>query len=220
MRTLLAFSLLAALLAFLPTTVIADDPPDNDADWLTWTLKDVSGNNVDLSNHQNHVVFVFLFRPDNEDSCKSIRTASAYVREHPNHANRVLAMCCDDGGAVAIKLFLRQEEYSKRVAAWEAEQEAARQAAEQAEEEWTPTAMPDFVKQIEDELADPEDLATMVAHHLPFSTCQRCEEMWTWLLQRMEKPEGLPRILKINGQGRFLHEWTEVPTNPNPLSGN
>lgn len=220
MRALTLASLLAGVLFAASNTAIAEDPPNNDADWLTWTLKDVKGNNIDVSTHQNNVVYVFLFRPDNDDSCKSIRAASAYVREHSNHANRVLAMCCDDTGAKAIKLFLRQEEYTKRVEAWNAAQEAAQQAAQQAEEEWSPPPMPDFVKQIEDELANPEDLNALLAHHLPFKTCQRCEDMWSWLLQRMNKPEGLPRILKINSQGHLLQEWTELPTNPNPLCGN
>lgn len=221
MHTLAKYSLFAVLALFcVQGSTLADDPPENDADWLTWTLKDVNGDTIDDSGHENHTVYVFLFRPDNEASCASVRAASAYVRQHPNHANRVLAMCCDDTGAKAIKLFLRQEEYTKRVAAWEAEQEAARLAAEQAQEEWTPSPMPDFTKQIEDELADPDDLEELMNHHLPFATAQRCEAAWTWFLERIAKPESLPRILKINSQGHMAQEWTELPTNPNPLSGN
>lgn len=218
MRTLLAFSLMAALLVYLPTTAIADDPPANDADWLTWTAKDVNGNAVDFSALQPGVVFVLLFRPDNEPSCKNMRAAAEYARQHPNKAKRMLAMCCDDTGGKAIKLFLRQEEYPKRIAAWEAEQEAAQLAAEQAEEPWMPDPMPDFVQQIEDELADPEGLATMVAHHLPFKTCQRCEEMLSWLSERMESAGDQLSILKVNPQGKVVQEWLVLPANPNPLS--
>lgn len=208
------------VLPFLVSTIVADPPAHPDSDWLTWTLKDVNGDTIDDSTLENHTVYVFLFRPDNEQSCESVRAASEYVREHSNHANRVLAMCCDDTGAKAIKLFLRQEEYTKRVAAWEAEQEAARQAAQQAGEEFQPEPMPDFADEIEDELEDEEDLQALMDHHLPFATCQRCEDAWTWILERMEHPKGLPRILKINSQGHYIQEWTELPTNPNPLSGN
>lgn len=219
-RSLLCLAVLLVL-PLLVTAVVADEGPAHpDADWLTWTLKDVNGDTIDDSALANHTVYVFLFRPDNEDSCKSVRAASAYVREHSNHANRVLAMCMDDTGAKAIKLFLRQEEYTKRVAAWEAEQEVARQAAQQAGEEYQPVPMPDFTDQIETELKTAQGCDALCAHHLPFSTCARCEQMWTWILERMNKPEGLPRILKINTEGKLIQEWTELPTNPNPLSGN
>lgn len=207
------------ILPFLATAIVAAPPAHPDADWLTWTMKDVNGDAIDTEALDN-TVYVFLFRPDNEDSCKSIRAASEYVRAHSNHADRVLAMCTDDTGAKAIKLFLRQEEYAKRVAAWEEEQAAALAAAQQANEPFTPEQMPDFVKEIEDELDDAEDLQALLDHHLPFATCQRCEEAWTWILERMNTPEGLPRILKINSQGQLVQEWTELPTNPNPLSGN
>lgn len=208
------------LLATTVTPVGADDPAHPDSDWLTWTLKDVNGDTIDTDGHESHVVFVFLFRPDNEASCASVRLASAHVRGHPNHANKVLALCCDDTGAKAIKLFLRQEEYAKRVTAWQAEQAAAKLTAEQEEEPWTPEPMPDFADEIEDEMCNAQGCDDLCEHHLPFATAQRCEEMWTWVLERMDHPEGLPRILKINGQGHLIQEWTELPTNPNPLSGN
>jgi hypothetical protein len=212
--------LILLLLATASVSVGADDPEyaHPDSDWLTWTLKDVNGDTIDTDGHESHVVYVFLFRPDNDASCESIRLASEHVRDHPNHADKVLALCCDDTGAKAIKLFLRQEEYAKRVAAWEAEQAAAKQTAEQAGEAFTPEPMPDFAQEIEDEMCNAEGCDDLCEHHLPFATAQRSEAAWTWVLERMTAPESLPRVLKINGQGHVVQQWTELPSNPNPLN--
>lgn len=198
------------------------DPPQYahpNGDWLTWTLKDVNGDTIDTDGHEGHAVFVVLFRPDNEDSCESVRFASAHIRAHPNHASKVLAMCADDTGAKAVKLFLRQEEYAKRVAAWETEQAEAKAAAAQANETFTPSPMPDFAQQVEDEMCTAEGCDALCAHHLPFATAQRCEEAWTWFLERMDAPEGLPRVFKISAQGNVVNQWNELPNNPNPLNG-
>jgi hypothetical protein len=216
------FCLLTLLSLMATVCPVSADPPQYahpNADWLTWDLYDAAADEIDLSEHDDNTVYVFLFRPDNEASCASVRAASAYVREHSNHADRVLVMCCDDSGCRALKLFLRQEEYAKRVATWEADQAAAKLAAEQAQETWTPSPMPNFAEEIEDEMAMAQGLEDLCDYHLPFATCRRCNGLWDWLVERMAAPEGVPRILKINSQGQLLQEWTELPNNPNPLSG-
>jgi hypothetical protein len=117
-------------------------------------------------------------------------------------------MCSDDTGAKALKLHVRQEEWKERTAEWESDQEDARQQAEQAGVPFAPEPMPDFVKQIEDELADPDDLADLLAHHFPFNAACRCENMWDWLSERMDSPAKAPRILKFNSNGVEIHEWS------------
>lgn len=211
LRTFRLLGLLCLLAVLLPTATLADPEPNDDADWLTWTLQDAAGSTMDLSSHQNHAVYVLVFTPSSSDSCSMIASAAATIRDHPNWANRVLAICIDDSGAKALKLHIRQEEYKKRVADWETAQSAAKLAAEQAGQPFTPADKPDFVQQIEDELADPEDLAALVGYHLPFKTAARCEAMWTWLSKRMDSPQSAPRVLKIGGNGNEVNEWSALP---------
>jgi hypothetical protein len=220
LKRVFANLLILLLLATASVSAGADDPEyaHPDSDWLTWTLKDVNGDTIDTDDHEGHVVYLILFRPDNEGSCVSVRLAAAHVRDHANHASKVFALCCDDGGANAIRLFLRQEEYARRVTAWEAEQAAAKQAAEQAGEVFAPEPMADFAQEIEDEMCTAEGCDDLCEHHLPFATAQRSEAAWTWVLERMTAPESLPRVLKINGQGHVVQQWTELPSNPNPLN--
>ncbi|MCC6149494.1 MAG: hypothetical protein IT461_04520 [Planctomycetes bacterium] len=199
----------ALLVLFATPTAIVADPPD--AEWLSWTVKDCKNDTISLTEHQGHKVFVIVFSPGNDDSCNWMSAAAAYIREHPTKAKFVLGLCTDDGGAKALKLHIRQKEYTKRVAAWQSEQAAAKQTAEQAGETFIPTDMPDFVEQIEDELADDEDLATLMAHYYPFKTASRCDAMWTWLTERMNTPQAAPRVIKFNAQGQKLNEWSEVP---------
>ncbi|MCC6574922.1 MAG: hypothetical protein IT462_14175 [Planctomycetes bacterium] len=200
-----------------------DDPPAEDdpcaqAKWLTWSLKDYQGRAISLTSYQNKKVFVVVFAPGNEDSCTMVRKAAEYCRDHEGTADRVLAFCSDNKGADAIKLYLRQEEWAKRVKAWNDEQAIAKAAAEAGEQTYEAPAMPDYLKAIEDEQKTADGLAMMMNHHLPFKTCSRCELMWTWLVAKMAKPEGAPRLLKINPQGSLLNEWSETADNPNPLA--
>lgn len=191
--------------------------------WLTWSPKDVHDNAVSLTGYQNKTVYVLLFAPDNDKACQATRAVAAFVREHPNKADKILAMCTDATGAAAIRLYLRQEEYTKRVAAWTAEQDAAEAAAKAEaaargeESHFARPQMPDFVKAIEDELAMVAGRNALMAHHLPFTTCQRDDAMWTWLLAKVTTPESVPRLLKFNPQGDLLNEWNCLPE-PNPLA--
>jgi hypothetical protein len=215
LRTFRLLGLLGLLAVTLPTAALADPEPNDDADWLTWTCKDCKNNTIDLSSHQSKTVYVVVFTPGNADSCTMMRAVAAYVRAHTNKADNVLGFCSDDTGCDAIKLHIRQEEWKKRVDAWNAEQEATKAAAQAAGQPYNAPAMPDFLKQIQDEMNDAEDFDALIAHHLPFKTCQRCDPMWSWLIKRMTNPEGAPRILKVNAQGQVIQTWSAVP---NPLS--
>lgn len=191
--------------------------------WLAWSPKDVHDNAVSLTGYQNKTIYVLLFAPDNDKACQATRAVAAFARAHPNKAGKILAMCTDATGAAAIRLYLRQEEYTKRVAAWTAEQDAAEAAAKAEaaargeESHFTRPQMPDFVKAIEDELATVAGRNALMAHHLPFTTYQRDDAMWTWLLAKVTTPESVPRLLKFNPQGNLLHEWDCLPE-PNPLA--
>lgn len=213
MRVFSRFLLALLLIASMSVVGSTDEPNE----WLTWTLKDAAGNTINLDDHKNHNVYVIVFAPDCKDSCKLMRKAAQYIREHPNRANRVLALCTDDAGAKALKLFMRQEEYAKRVKAWNEAQEAAKQAAEQANEPYEAPAMPDYAKEVEDELADPGDLAALMAYHFPFKTACRCDPMWTWLTERIEAPQSAPRVVKFDSQGVKLGEWPDEG-DPNRLA--
>ena len=215
LRTIRLLGLLGLLAVMLPTATLADPEPNDDADWLTWTCKDCKNNTIDLSSHQSKTVYVVVFTPGNTDSCTMMREIAAYVRSHTNKADNVLGFCSDDTGCDAIKLHIRQEEWKKRVDAWNAEQEAAKAAAQAAGQPYNAPAMPDFLKQIQDEMNDAEDLDSLIAYHLPFKTCQRCPEMWTWLQKRMNAPSGVPRLMKINASGHLVQQWTATP---NPFS--
>ena len=210
---LIRMGCLAALaLMCLPTLLVADAP---DSDWLTWTVKDCKNNTIDLSDQEDKTIYVVVFSPGNSDSCAWMRAMATYVRSHANKAEKVLGFCSDDTGCDAIKLHIRQEEWKKRVDAWNAAQDAAKTAAQQAGLPFAAPKMPDYLQQIKDEINDPEDFDALISHHLPFKTCQRCSAMWTWLIERMSSPEGSPRILKINAAGHLVHEWTEMP---NPMT--
>lgn len=197
----------------------ADPPPSDAGDWLTWMPMNVHNNAINLTGYQNKTIYVVLFSPDKDTACSMVRAVAAHVRAHPNHAGKVLAMCMDDTGYKAIRLYLRQEEYTKRVAAWSAEQDAAAAAAQQSGATYNRPPMPDFVTTIESELETVQGRDDLMAYHLPFTTCARCEDMWTWLLRRITKPEGMPRALKFNPQATLLNEWDCIP-NPNPLAQN
>lgn len=198
------------LLCALPSAIVAD-PPSNDADWLTWSVTDCKNNAIDLSDHEDKTVYVVVFTPSNADSCTMMREVAAYIRSHTNKADKVLGFCSDDTGCDAVKLHIRQEEWAKRVEAWKTEQEAAKLAAELAGQVFAAPSMPDYVQQIADEMADPEDFDALIAYHLPFKSCQRCDAMWSWLIERMTSPEGAPRLLKINASGHLVQEWTTLP---------
>jgi len=198
------------VLCAVPSAIVAD-PPDDDADWLTWTVKDCKNSTLDLSDHENKTVYVVVFSPGSADSCALMRGMAEYIRGHTNKADKVLGFCSDDTGCDAIKLHIRQEEWKKRVDAWNAEQETAKAAAEQAGQPYNAPPMPDYLKQIKDEMADPEDFDALIAHHLPFKTCIRCSSMWTWLSKRMAGPVTAPRLLKINASGHLVQEWTCLP---------
>lgn len=224
MNRLLTCSGVALLLLVLAHAhVTADPPPEDDPcaqnKWLTWSPTDCQNNAISLASYQNKKVFVIVFTPSNEDSCKLVRKAAKYCREHPNATGKVLAFCSDDTGCDAVKLHIRQEEWSKRVKAWNTEQAVAQATAEAAGESYSPPPMPDFLKQIKDEMATANGLAALIAYHLPFKTCTRCKGMWEWLVKRMTLPEGAPRVLKFNAQGALLNEWPELGDNPNPLAG-
>ena len=201
------------LLVTAPAILVADDPPNNDADWLTWSVKDCKGNTLDLSDHEDKTVYVVVFTPGNSDSCALMRGMAEYIRGHSNKADRVLGFCCDDTGCEAIKLHIRQDEWKKRVEAWNAAQEAAKQAAQQAGQPYNASPMPDYLKQIKDEMADPDDFDALIGHHLPFKTCQRCDAMWTWLTEKMDSPAAAPRLLKVNANGHVTQQWTCLPQN-------
>ncbi len=198
----------------------AEDDPCAQDKWLTWSLTDCQDSAVDLTSYQNKTVFVIVFTPGNDDSCKVMRAAAKYCEDHAGVAAKILAFCSDDSGADAIKLYLRQEEWAKRVKAWNEEQAAAKAAAEAAEQTYEAPAMPDYLKEVEDEQKTAAGLATMISHHLPFKTCKRNEAMWTWLVAKMTAPEGAPRILKFNSEGGLQNQWNELADNPNPLEGN
>lgn len=198
------------MLCAVPSAIVAD-PPNDDADWLTWTVKDCKNNTIDLSDHEDKTVYVVVFSPGSADSCALMRGVAAYVREHTNKAEKVLGFCSDDTGCDGVKLHIRQEEWKKRVDAWNVEQEAAKAAAAQAGQIYSAPAMPDYLKQIKDEMNDAEDFDVLIAHHLPFKTCIRCSSMWTWLSKRMTSPVAAPRLLKINASGQLVQEWTCLP---------
>jgi hypothetical protein len=214
------FLLLIFAFATSTTTATADEVFRHpNTDWLTWTLQDAAGDNISLAGYQNQSLYVVVFSTNSDDACTMMRSLAEHIRDHPNQAGKVLALCSNDTGAKALKLHVRQEEYAKRVAGWEAEQTAARAAAEQANEQWSPEPMPDFVGEIEAELADPEDLADLMAYHFPFNAASRCEAMWDWLCERMESPAKAPRILKFNSNGVETHEWS-APFDVPQLLGN
>jgi hypothetical protein len=213
LRTLRLLGLLGLLVVLASSATLADEEPNDDADWLTWSCKDCKNNTIDLSSHQNKTVYVVVFTPGNAESCTMMREGAAYIRAHTNKADRVLGFCSDDTGCDAIKLHIRQEEWKKRVDAWNAEQEAAKAAAQAAGQPYKAPAMPDYLKQIQDEMNDPEDFDALIAYHLPFKSCQRCPEMWTWLTKRMTDLPGAPRLIKINSQGQCVQQWTAMPTN-------
>lgn len=200
------------VLSAIPSMIVAD-PPGDDADWLTWAVKDCKDSTIDLSDHEDKTVYVVVFTPSNSNSCTMLRDMAAYIRSHTNKTDRVLGFCSDDTGCDAIKLHIRQEEWKKRVDAWNTEQEAARQAAQQSGQPYSAPSMPDYLTQIRDEMNDAEDFDALIAHHLPFKTCQRCGAMWTWLSARMTGVPGAPRLLKINASGHLVQEWTEL-SNP------
>ncbi|MCA8936839.1 MAG: hypothetical protein KDB68_11630 [Planctomycetes bacterium] len=211
-----AFVCLLAMLSLslITSVVVADPPPEYthpDSDWMTWTLTDAAGDNINLSGYQG-ATYIVVFSANNEDSCEMMHDLADYIRDHPNKADDVLAMCIDDTGHKALKRHIRQEEWTKRVAEWNAEQAAARAAAEAAEEVFVPGQMPDFLQQIKDELEDEDDLADLMAHHFPFKAGCRCENMWDWLSERMDSPFTAPRVLKFNANGKETNEWTTLPT--------
>lgn len=207
-RTLLTVWIALAALTLTPAVIVADPP---DEEWLSWTVKDCKDNTIDLSDHENKTIYVVVFTPGNEASCTLMRGMAAYVRGHANKADRVLGFCSDDTGCDAVKLHIRQEEWKKRVDAWNAEQATAREAAQQAGQTFSAAAMPDYLNQIKDEIGDPEDFQALIDYHVPFKTCQRCGAMWTWLSARMSDPLAAPRLLKINASGHFVQEWSELP---------
>ncbi len=213
LRTFRLLGLLCLLAVLLPTATLADPEPNDDADWLTWTCKDCKNNTIDLSSHQNKTVYVVVFTPGNSDSCALMRGMAGYIRGHTNKADKVLGFCSDDTGCEAVKLHVRQDEYKKRVDAWNTDQEAAKAAAQQAGLLYARPLMPDYLNQIQNEMADPEDLDALIAHHLPFKTCQRCEEMWSWLSKNMDAPASAPRLLKVNSDGHVIQQWTSLPQN-------
>lgn len=197
-------------LAMAPTLIVADPP---DEEWLTWTVNDCKNNSIDLSGYEDKTIYVVVFTPGNSDSCALVRGMAEYIRGHTNKADKVLGFCSDDTGCDAIKLHIRQEEWKKRVDAWNAEQEAAKQAAQQAAQPYVPPAMPDYLAQIKDEMNDAEDFDALIAHHLSFKTCQRCEQMWGWLTTKMDSPAAAPRLLKVNASGHVIQQWTSLPQN-------
>ncbi|MBK8205162.1 MAG: hypothetical protein IPK87_00080 [Planctomycetes bacterium] len=212
MRTLATYSLFAVLALFcVQGSTLADDPPENNADWLTWTVSDAAGDQISLGSYEDQTTFVIVFSASDEKSGTMMSKAAKYIRNHPAKASKVLAMCCDDTGPKALKLHLRQQEWSRRVKQWKDDQEAAQQQAQQANEEFVPGAMPDYLKQIEDELNDPVDLQTLMNFHFPFKAGCRCEEMWKWLKERFTGKPKAPRILKVNASGQVLQQWPDPP---------
>ena len=181
-------------------------------DYMTWTLKDAKENVIDLTGYQTGNTYVVLFSANDTDSCKMMRTVACHLRNHPAQVGKVLAVCVDDTGHKALKQFIRQEEWTNRVAEWEAEQAAAKAVAEAAGEDFDIEEMPDFLKTILEELDDDDDLQTLMDHHFPMDTACRCEAMWDWLVERMDSPATAPRILKFNPNGVETNEWTELPT--------
>lgn len=203
---------MALFLLTLPSTMTGDPPPNDDADWLTWSCQDCKGGAINWSSHQNKTVYVVVFTPGNADSCTMMQQMAAYVRAHSSKADKVIGFCSDDTGCDAIKLHIRQEEWKKRVAAWNAVQQAARAAAEQSGQPYNAPAMPDYLKQIEDEMNDADDFDALIAHHLPFKTSQRCDAMWTWLCKRMDDPDCAPRLLKVNAAGQLIQQHATLPS--------
>lgn len=219
MRIFVLHGLLAvAVLLCLQAPAVADPPPDL-ADWLTWTTYDTAGDPISLSSYQNQSTFVVLFSSSNEEGCNWMGKLADYIRANPNKASKVLCMCTDDTGAKGVKLHLRQEEWKKRVAAWEEAQEAARIAAQTANEVFVPDPMPDFLQQIKDELDDPGDLADLMAYHLPCKTACRCDPMWRWMQRRMTAPRVVPRVLKFASNGTKTGEWSTPPAEVSSLFG-
>jgi hypothetical protein len=203
-----------ALLALWGTSATAvADPPNDDGDWLTWTVKDCKNSTLDLSDHENKTVYVVLFSPGDKESCTLMRGMAAYIRGHTNKADRVLGFCSDDAGAGAIKLYIRQEEWKKRTDAWKAAQDAARLAAKLTGQHFVADPMPDYLQQIKDELEDPQDLDVLIAYHVPFKTCQCVTDMGRWLTKRKNPMMGTPRLLKINPQGHVVQQWASLPQN-------
>ena len=203
------FLLMIVAFATSPTTATADEEFRHpNTDWLTWTLLDTAGDNISLTGYQNQNTYVVVFSANDEGSNTMMRSLAEHIRNYPNLAGKILALCSNDTGSTALKLHIRQEEYANRVAEWEEDQATAKAAAEQAEEPWTPEPMPDFVSEIEGELADPEDLAGLMEHHFPFAAACRCEGMWDWLSERMASPTKAPRILRFTSNGVETHEWS------------
>lgn len=214
-RLLGTFGVIACLV-FLSVSVTAD-PPNDDEDWLTWSPKNIEGGTINLSSYEDKTVFVLVFAPDCTDACDMTRAIAAHVRAHPSHAGKVLAMCTGSSGAKAIRRYLRQEEFARRVEHWNDEQDEAKAAAQLAHETYRRPAMPKFAKLIEAALDTQQGRNALMAHHLPFTTCARCEEMWSWLCKRMTKPTTVPRVLKFSSEGAKLNEWSCLPS-PNPIS--
>lgn len=170
LKRLSTLMLTAAALLFCSTNVTADPEPEYqhpDTDWLTWTVKDTKGDTIDLSAYENQATYVLVFSSSDKDAAKMMSAAATYIREHPNKASKIVGMCSDDTGHKALKLHIRQEEWTKRTKAWEAEQEEAEAEAIAAEEEFEPEEMPDFLQEILDEIDDPEDLQDLMDHHYP-----------------------------------------------------
>jgi hypothetical protein len=211
MRRLAMYGFLAVAVLFSVQSAAVADPPTDLGDWLTWTVYDAKGDQISLSSYQNQSTYVVLFSPSCKESCDWMRALADYMRAHPNHTGKVLCMCTDDSGAKAVKLHLRQEEWKKRVADWEAAQETAKAAAATAGEPFVPEAMPDFLAEIKDELEDPDDLAGLMAYHLPCKTGCRCDAMWKWLQKRMATPRTVPRAFKFSSNGTELNEWSTPP---------
>jgi hypothetical protein len=218
-RSLLCLAALLILPLSSAESLAEDEFNHPTADWLTWSLTNAAGDDISLTGYQNQSTYVVVFSAANEDSCTMMHNLADYIRDHPNKAGQVLAMCSDDTGAKALKLHIRQEEWKKRVAEWESAQEEARQQAQQAGEEFVPSQMPDYVKEIEDELADPDDLAALMTHHFPFNAACRCENMWDWLSERMDGSATAPRILKFNSNGVEANEWNAPFDLPQLLGG-
>ncbi len=207
------FMLMAVALAVSSSGVEADPPAFQhpNTDYMTWSLKDSKENAIDLTGYQSGKTFVVLFSASDTDSCKMMRTVACYLRNHPAHVGKVLAVCVDDTGHKALKQFIRQEEWTKRVAEWKAEQAVAKAAAEAANEEFNREEMSDFLKTILEELDDDDDLQALMDHHFPMNTACRCEAMWDWLVERMDAPAKAPRILKFKANGVEKNEWTTLP---------
>jgi hypothetical protein len=184
---------------------------------MTWTLKDAADSGINLASYSGKDVYVVIFSSNDTEACKLLRCLADHVSKNPNLAKNVLAICTDDSGDEALKQYIRQEEWTSRVAAWNAEQEVARAAAKAAGEEYSAETMPDLLQAIKDDLADPNELKKLMKVHFPFNTCCRCDKMWDWLCVRMASPTKAPRILKFDSAGIELAEWSNLPAE---LGGN